>query len=682
GVARLQRRWKAEEETRRRAQERKLQEQERQAKSTAVLESEELGERDLATLKTGKLLQHLAVVTYHRRKLADASVFPDNCGLTPKLEEEIRQSLGQLDAVKPFVFRVDGLEIFRRNAVKLVDRYKGLQQRLRSPDEPGTDQVVRQRAELVPLILESLKEVGSKQRDARRTAETLQEVLENDLDGLEASAKAVAKVTLETNGADPLGEMGLADLREFDSGRDASTAAARNTTDAEFKRLQFLEAKNRSLFLPSPEVDSCPPEFAKILDDAVQALCKEKMVLRRLAEHSHLRDFPLTTLQRTFEVTTRFLAKLRAMARQLGPGLDRLAAYQEAFRDVSRPRSLEPLRKVLKKLQGLDDALSGKAAQLDEVEMTLRHASGAEISALEEQRDALKAELDEHRAEKEEEILAAARAASAERDKVVQHAKLHFPELVADKQWLGVVDAITVPEKYPNICLGALAEDDKLVLPLGLDVRLVDCEICKTEFRADEGVECDSGHFMCGSCLEGHLKAISSPGFDGALTRKDNTGAVPCFDPKCKSTPHHPQTVGRFVSQETYDGFMAAVKRGVEQQTVQTMNSEFERRRKQLEEEVQGDSRVQVHMRHITENILTLKCPSGGHAFVDFSGCFALVCTRCVPQSTFCAWCLADCGKDAHQHVAYCEHNLAKKKKGARTYYGTAQNFEQARIMR
>jgi hypothetical protein len=37
--------------------------------------------------------------------------------------------------------------------------------------------------------------------------------------------------------------------------------------------------------------------------------------------------------------------------------------------------------------------------------------------------------------------------------------------------------------------------------------------------------------------------------------------------------------------------------------------------------------------------------------------CCTLTCKRC--RCNFCAWCLEDCGADAHAHVANCWHNLA-----------------------
>ena len=62
----------------------------------------------------------------------------------------------------------------------------------------------------------------------------------------------------------------------------------------------------------------------------------------------------------------------------------------------------------------------------------------------------------------------------------------------------------------------------------------------------------------------------------------------------------------------------------------------------------------------VEERILTLACPRCGQAFVDFVGCFALTCSR--DKAAFCAYCLEDCGADAHRHVANCPHNIAPGK--------------------
>lgn len=57
-------------------------------------------------------------------------------------------------------------------------------------------------------------------------------------------------------------------------------------------------------------------------------------------------------------------------------------------------------------------------------------------------------------------------------------------------------------------------------------------------------------------------------------------------------------------------------------------------------------------------------------AFAEFDGCFALTCGNRSCRCGICAWCLADCGSDAHQHVPSCAEN----KTGG--VHGTFQAFE------
>ena len=50
-------------------------------------------------------------------------------------------------------------------------------------------------------------------------------------------------------------------------------------------------------------------------------------------------------------------------------------------------------------------------------------------------------------------------------------------------------------------------------------------------------------------------------------------------------------------------------------------------------------------------------CPRCKQVFDQFDGCCALDCSRC--PCSFCAWCLQDCGADAHSHVRECPSNMA-----------------------
>ena len=81
------------------------------------------------------------------------------------------------------------------------------------------------------------------------------------------------------------------------------------------------------------------------------------------------------------------------------------------------------------------------------------------------------------------------------------------------------------------------------------------------------------------------------------------------------------------------------------------------------------EHRVARHRSHITENILTLKCPRCRLAILDFQegDCFAI---RCACRCSFCGWCLADCGNDAHPHVRTCPQNPRPN-----DLYGTVSEF-------
>jgi len=87
-------------------------------------------------------------------------------------------------------------------------------------------------------------------------------------------------------------------------------------------------------------------------------------------------------------------------------------------------------------------------------------------------------------------------------------------------------------------------------------------------------------------------------------------------------------------------------------------------------------SAVQRHVTHISEAILTPKCPACSAAFVDFEGCFALACGRRECETRFCGWCLRGFGRDsqaAHRHVTECDASRARG-----SFYGTPQQFAAA----
>lgn len=68
--------------------------------------------------------------------------------------------------------------------------------------------------------------------------------------------------------------------------------------------------------------------------------------------------------------------------------------------------------------------------------------------------------------------------------------------------------------------------------------------------------------------------------------------------------------------------------------------------------EQSADGQASIHANAIIGKLLTPACPKCAVSFVDFSGCFAVSCGNC--PTGFCGFCLQNCGRDAHAHVASC----------------------------
>jgi hypothetical protein len=108
---------------------------------------------------------------------------------------------------------------------------------------------------------------------------------------------------------------------------------------------------------------------------------------------------------------------------------------------------------------------------------------------------------------------------------------------------------------------------------------------------------------------------------------------------------------------------------------VEVCKREYEKNQKALIEmkENKKDTACHRHRLYIAENILTLCCPRCKVPFIDFEGCFAVSCHACNCQ--FCAWCLKDCGVDAHSHVKICPSSLAPG-----GFYGQLSQFNTVHV--
>merc|ERR1740117_41825 len=121
-------------------------------------------------------------------------------------------------------------------------------------------------------------------------------------------------------------------------------------------------------------------------------------------------------------------------------------------------------------------------------------------------------------------------------------------------------------------------------------------------------------------------------------------------------------TIASHVPRITFNAYFRAKSKNKETLIVQELERGFDRRVKEEASRIASLSQAQRRLRdgsqHIIERILQLACPRCGQAFPEvldgelgFSGCFALTCVRAACGCAFCAYCLEDCGNDAHAHV-------------------------------
>eukprot|EP01034_Spumella_vulgaris_P022513 gene22513-28642_t len=200
------------------------------------------------------------------------------------------------------------------------------------------------------------------------------------------------------------------------------------------------------------------------------------------------------------------------------------------------------------------------------------------------------------------------------------------------------------------------------------------CTVCAEPFTKTEGFCCGNGHFMCwAECFD---KYVTSASEAGAIQGYCNAaGDLLCPDPRCK-VPYNLQKVAHAGGPPHV--FKALMDLQFNVRSAKEVNNALETQKLQLTAEFERiqamtnlDERA-AHMlrREIIDDVLTLACPRCKTAFVDFEGCFALHCGKNQCGAAFCAWCLADCGRDAHAHVLACPENVG------RSYYGTKAQFE------
>mmetsp|Transcript_35142 Transcript_35142/g.78086 ORF Transcript_35142/g.78086 Transcript_35142/m.78086 type:complete len:770 (+) Transcript_35142:389-2698(+) len=208
----------------------------------------------------------------------------------------------------------------------------------------------------------------------------------------------------------------------------------------------------------------------------------------------------------------------------------------------------------------------------------------------------------------------------------------------------------------------------------------IDCVVCMDPFPLRGGLRCGGGggaesHFTCAGCLNQRTRIAAEGGLEPR-------GGVRCCGFRC-GVLYEEQALAVHCSPESYALYQQARVQGVQAATEREVVGRFEADRLRREALSEADRRAEDVRNHIIEEILTLKCPRCGLAFLDFDACFALSCASdkdpsygC--KSHYCAFCLTLCGEDAHRHVAQCPHNINP----GRDVFGNVENFDKAQRTR
>ena len=185
------------------------------------------------------------------------------------------------------------------------------------------------------------------------------------------------------------------------------------------------------------------------------------------------------------------------------------------------------------------------------------------------------------------------------------------------------------------------------------------CVICLTtrEDGDDAHVMCESGaHGLCRECFGAHVREESGKAVS-ELTRRGGDVFCPmaseaCGADKCESKPFLPRLIAMVCDDATFEVYDAARTRVAEKKIVEEAEERVARAKAEASAEAGEEERLRSAREHVIEKILNVSCTRCAQAFCDFSGCFALKCSRC--NAGICAYCTADVGVDAHGHIAHC----------------------------
>lgn len=196
------------------------------------------------------------------------------------------------------------------------------------------------------------------------------------------------------------------------------------------------------------------------------------------------------------------------------------------------------------------------------------------------------------------------------------------------------------------------------------------CIACRDQTLDSKGYKCSKQHFYCWECFGDYIKSALDPDHIGQPY--DDEGNINCSE--CKEL-YQIHELARIAPKEVLDNLMKlkvqVKERQVRDETEKDVTKRMEEEFARIQALSAEEREIELLRLGIINDILTLKCPRCKVAFTEFDGCFALKCGNTLCKAAFCAWCLSDCGENAHPHLRTCPENRTGD------YFGSQEDFKQ-----
>ena len=201
---------------------------------------------------------------------------------------------------------------------------------------------------------------------------------------------------------------------------------------------------------------------------------------------------------------------------------------------------------------------------------------------------------------------------------------------------------------------------DGVVIPLSvMSLKLhVMCEICRDHYFSEQGLSCSKRHFICWeNCFYPYVQSTGTPNAPAGLI--DTDGNLKCPNMQCKDRYNAQSMIDSKGDAKAMEALEALRKTAYGLKQAAAAREQIETEHRLENERIQritdlDEREANIVRRRIVNDILNLQCPRCKAVFDNFSGCFALTCSRNTCRAGICAWCIMDCGPDAHTHVASC----------------------------